>query len=339
MSHRCQEPNATRSTTCRRPADPLGHSPGSCRNGCVGGTGLRDGLPLRAEPRAAFAAERGGADDAPSTRRAPVRGRVRLGPADARVDPRAAGRPGGTSTLALPEPRPAARSAAAGAAPHVDVAPFPVLRKALLRPGRRCCVMARLPVELARLVGRIRADGARRRLRQHGDDSVVDARRPAGRGAGARARPRGRGAVPARHRKTALRAAACWRTRWSRTAHTQPGAARVPPRGSPGGSRVVPNGVPDPGRGRRGGSGPGRIVLVSRLSPRKGVDVALEAVALLRTAGRPVTWRSAAPPSQGYEWFVDELRARAGAARISTARSTSPAMSPRCRPRWPGRRS
>lgn len=95
-------------------------------------------------------------------------------------------------------------------------------------------------------------------------------------------------------------------------------------------TRVVYNGVPGPlvpaadgGAGSAGsgagpagggaGSAPGsaHVVLVGRLSPRKGSDVALEAVALLRGAGRDVRLTLCGSVFAGYEWFEDQLRARA----------------------------
>jgi len=74
---------------------------------------------------------------------------------------------------------------------------------------------------------------------------------------------------------------------------------------------VVPNGVPDPGPQPDSAVEPGHLVVVSRLSPRKGVDVALEAVARLRRAGREVTLRICGTPFAGYEWFEQQLRRRA----------------------------
>jgi glycosyltransferase involved in cell wall biosynthesis len=94
-------------------------------------------------------------------------------------------------------------------------------------------------------------------------------------------------------------------------------------------TRVVYNGVPGPGED--GGSGAGsdggadrtsdggaprtgdgaHVVLVGRLSPRKGTDVALEAVALLRQAGRDVRLTLCGSVFAGYEWFEEQLRARA----------------------------
>jgi len=74
---------------------------------------------------------------------------------------------------------------------------------------------------------------------------------------------------------------------------------------------VVPNGVPDPGPQPEGATEPGHLVIVSRLSPRKGIDVALEAVARLRRSGRDVTLRLCGTPFAGYEWFEQQLRERA----------------------------
>lgn len=74
---------------------------------------------------------------------------------------------------------------------------------------------------------------------------------------------------------------------------------------------VVPNGVPDPGARPASETVAGRLVLVSRLSPRKGIDVALEALATLRRAGRDVTLTLCGSTFTGYEWFEQQLRARA----------------------------
>jgi glycosyltransferase involved in cell wall biosynthesis len=58
-------------------------------------------------------------------------------------------------------------------------------------------------------------------------------------------------------------------------------------------------------------SGPIRIVAVCRLSPRKAPDVALESVAILRAAGLDVRLDLCGTPFSGYEWFEEQLRARA----------------------------
>ncbi|MBL0884706.1 glycosyltransferase family 4 protein [Myceligenerans indicum] len=93
-------------------------------------------------------------------------------------------------------------------------------------------------------------------------------------------------------------------------------------------TRIVYNGVPGPGDGPAASgrpdpdSSPGdpagtpagtarRVVLVGRLSPRKGTDVALEAVGRLRQEGRDVRLTLCGSVFAGYEWFEEELRARA----------------------------
>jgi glycosyltransferase involved in cell wall biosynthesis len=82
---------------------------------------------------------------------------------------------------------------------------------------------------------------------------------------------------------------------------------------------VVPNGLSDKGGAPLGQAAPGRLVLVARLSPRKGVDVALEAVAILRRQGREVSLDIAGTAYPGYEWFEKQLRYRAARADLSGA--------------------
>lgn len=98
-------------------------------------------------------------------------------------------------------------------------------------------------------------------------------------------------------------------------------------------TRVVYNGVPGPpevpmadggaDRGTGGGAdaapGSAHVVLVGRLSPRKGSDVALEAVALLRDTGRDVRLTLCGSVFAGYEWFEDQLRVRAAADDLAGA--------------------
>jgi glycosyltransferase involved in cell wall biosynthesis len=73
---------------------------------------------------------------------------------------------------------------------------------------------------------------------------------------------------------------------------------------------VIPNGVSDAGAAV-GQAEPGRLAVVARLSPRKGVDVALEAVAILRRHGRDVSLDVCGTAYPGYEWFEGQLRERA----------------------------
>jgi hypothetical protein len=76
--------------------------------------------------------------------------------------------------------------------------------------------------------------------------------------------------------------------------------------------RLVYNGVPGPDAELPlRGTDPGRLVLVGRLSPRKGTDVAVRALGLLRDSGRDVTLERAGSVFPGYEWYEAELRALA----------------------------
>ncbi|TKV61711.1 glycosyltransferase family 4 protein [Nakamurella flava] len=79
-------------------------------------------------------------------------------------------------------------------------------------------------------------------------------------------------------------------------------------------SRMIFNGVPEPtgaveGVTRR--EGPRRIAIVGRLSPRKGTDVALDTVGLLRAGGRDVVLEVCGTAFAGYEWFTEQLHERA----------------------------
>jgi glycosyltransferase involved in cell wall biosynthesis len=97
-------------------------------------------------------------------------------------------------------------------------------------------------------------------------------------------------------------------------------------------TRVVHNGLPEPAEEPAPPAarpdGTRRIVLVGRLSPRKGSDVALDAVALLRAEGRDVRLELHGSVFPGYEWFEQELRDRAGrpdlAGHVHLAGYTSP---------------
>jgi glycosyltransferase involved in cell wall biosynthesis len=90
-------------------------------------------------------------------------------------------------------------------------------------------------------------------------------------------------------------------------------------------TRVVYNGVPGPpdvpvaDGGAGAAPGTTHVVLVGRLSPRKGSDVALEAVALLRGTGRDVRLTLCGSVFAGYEWFEDQLRVRAAADDLAGA--------------------
>lgn len=90
--------------------------------------------------------------------------------------------------------------------------------------------------------------------------------------------------------------------------------------------RLVPNGVAAPpgavpvaGRSAAIGRsvGPARLLLVGRLSPRKGTDVAVAAVIELRRAGHDVVLDLVGDTYAGYEWFEKELRQAADAAGLT----------------------
>jgi glycosyltransferase involved in cell wall biosynthesis len=77
--------------------------------------------------------------------------------------------------------------------------------------------------------------------------------------------------------------------------------------------RLVHNGVRGPlsAPTPRKPNGVFRLLVVGRVSPRKAPDVALEAVALLRIAGRDVRLELAGTPGPGHEDFFSRLCARA----------------------------
>lgn len=96
-------------------------------------------------------------------------------------------------------------------------------------------------------------------------------------------------------------------------------------------ARRVYNGVPGPERAMcpvPGQERPFRLVLVARLSARKGVDVALEAVGLLRQAGRDVRLTVCGTAAPGYEQFEEQLRQRAHAGDLRGAVSFAGYVNP-----------
>lgn len=86
---------------------------------------------------------------------------------------------------------------------------------------------------------------------------------------------------------------------------------------------VVHNGVPDapsaPTPPRAAADDVARLVVVGRLSPRKGTDVALAAVALLRARGHRVVLDVCGTAFAGYEWFARELETRAAQPDLAGA--------------------
>lgn len=85
-------------------------------------------------------------------------------------------------------------------------------------------------------------------------------------------------------------------------------------------THVIINGVvgpSDPAPLRLGIAPPMRLLYIGRLSPRKGPDVAMEALRLLRTSGLDVTLTVLGSVFPGYEWFEQELRDRFAAEIVS----------------------
>ncbi|GAA0275727.1 glycosyltransferase family 4 protein [Actinomadura nitritigenes] len=82
------------------------------------------------------------------------------------------------------------------------------------------------------------------------------------------------------------------------------------------GAQIIYNGVEEPPEPvappRAVLDGPARIVLVGRLSPRKGSDVAVRAVRSLRDRGYDANLTLVGSVFPGYEWFEEELRGLAG---------------------------
>jgi glycosyltransferase involved in cell wall biosynthesis len=79
-------------------------------------------------------------------------------------------------------------------------------------------------------------------------------------------------------------------------------------------SEVIYNGVASPPRSsppREPLEGPLRVLYMGRLSPRKGVDLVLEAAELLRSRRRQVKITLLGTAFTGYEWYEDQLREQA----------------------------
>ncbi len=79
-------------------------------------------------------------------------------------------------------------------------------------------------------------------------------------------------------------------------------------------ARIVLNGVEgpqDPPAPRPALDGPVRLVYVGRLSPRKGPDLLLDAARTLADQGVPVDVTLVGEVFTGYEWFADQLHAKA----------------------------
>jgi glycosyltransferase involved in cell wall biosynthesis len=73
--------------------------------------------------------------------------------------------------------------------------------------------------------------------------------------------------------------------------------------------QVVYNGVPGPPEiTPLTTTQPGKLVVVGRLSPRKGTDIAIRATVMLREQGFPVSLTLVGGVFSGYEWFETQLR-------------------------------
>ncbi len=223
-------------------------------------------------------------------------------------------------TVVLPENGPL-RALLEDRGAQVRVSAFPVLRRALLRPP----ALLRLVLGTPRTVWRLRGE-----LRGSGASAVyvntltiplwVVAARLAGLPVLAHSHEAELVARPVQLVLAAplLLARAVVANSESTRAVLTASVPRLSPRIS-----VVPNGVPDSGPPaplrRRAAGERLRLVLVSRLSPRKGIHVALDAVALLRAQGRAVTLDVCGSTFPGYEWYERELRARAAEPDLAGA--------------------
>lgn len=85
-------------------------------------------------------------------------------------------------------------------------------------------------------------------------------------------------------------------------------------------TEVIYNGVPGPERvtaPRERLDPPVRLVLVGRVSPRKGTDVAVRALAILRAQGLEATLDLVGGVFPGYEWFEEQVRAAVEGAGLT----------------------
>ena len=85
-------------------------------------------------------------------------------------------------------------------------------------------------------------------------------------------------------------------------------------------TRLVYNGVPGPATAvpvRAELVPPARLILVGRLSPRKGSDIAIDAAAELRRAGYDVHLDLTGTVFAGYEWYEEQLREQVRRLRLT----------------------
>ncbi len=218
-------------------------------------------------------------------------------------------------SLALPDSGPLVDLAERA---QIQIERFPVLRKSLLRPLPFLLLVLRTPVDLLRLVRRVRAVNpdvvyvntvtiplwiiaarlTRTAVLVHVHEAEADAPKLLRMGLAA---PLLFATAIVANSSASARAVADAVPRLERKI------------------RVVPNGVPDHGAAPLEAMLPGQLALVARLSPRKGIDVALEAVALLRAQHRDVHLEVCGTVFDGYEWYEEQLRRRAAEPDLAGA--------------------
>lgn len=222
--------------------------------------------------------------------------------------------------VALPEDGPLV-SVLEDVGARVAVVPFTVLRKALLTPRGLAGLAARAPDELARLRGLIKACGADLLLA----NTVTIPWWPlAGRAARIPVLCHVHEAEDTQNLiiRAGLNAPLLAATRIVANSEAARRALLSAQPLLDGRTQVVHNGVaappqpPAPLR-KRDCNAPFRIAMVGRLSPRKGVDVLLEAVALLRERSVDASLEVAGSVFPGYEWYEAELRERAAAPDLA----------------------
>ncbi|MBE6474511.1 MAG: glycosyltransferase family 4 protein [Actinomyces succiniciruminis] len=222
--------------------------------------------------------------------------------------------------VALPEDGPLV-GVLEGVGARVAVVPFTVLRKALLSPRGLAGLAARAPGELARLRGLIKACGADALLA----NTVTIPWWPlAGRAAGVPVLSHVHEAEDTQNLliRAGLNAPLLAATRIVANSEAARQALLSAQPLLAGRTRVVHNGVAGPPQPpvplhERAPHAPLRIAMVGRLSPRKGVDVLLEAVALLRERGIDASLEVAGSIFPGYEWYEAQLRERAAAPDLA----------------------
>lgn len=195
--------------------------------------------------------------------------------------------------------------------------PFPVLRKALLRPAALVQLVARAPGDVFRLARLLRAEApdvlyvntltlphwivAARLTRTPVVCHVRESEDQ----------------LPAWLQRSLTAPLLLCDRAIANSHHTAHHVLRWWPRLA-GRLEVVHNGFhfgPPPAPGRRA---PAReLLVVGRLNPRKGQDVALRAVRRVHDAGWPVRLRVVGTPFPGYEWFEADLRRSASELGIA----------------------